>query len=43
MNYKISALPIFIFIGILYFLYNGLYEDPTVIPSPLIGKTLPVF
>ena len=43
MNYKSSALPIFIFLGILYFLYNGLDEDPTVIPSPLIGKTLPVF
>ena len=43
MNYKISALPILVFSAILYFLYNGLYKDPTLIPSPLIGKTLPTF
>ena len=43
MNYRISALPILVFLAILYFLYNGLYKDPTLIPSPLIGKTLPEF
>lgn len=28
---------------ILYFLFSGLNEDPTVIPSPLIGKKIPSF
>ena len=40
---KLSALPILIFLVIVYFLYSGLSKDPTLIPSPLIGKTIPEF
>ena len=28
---------------IIYFLYSGLNKDPTLIPSPLIGKLVPEF
>ena len=40
---KLSVLPILIFLVILYFLYSGLSKDPTLIPSPLIGKITPSF
>lgn len=43
MRHKLSILPLPIFIVILYFLYSGLGKDPTHIPSPLIGKTIPDF
>ena len=36
-------LPIAIFAGIGILLYLGLYRDPTLIPSPLIGKPVPEF
>ncbi len=36
-------LPIAIFAGIGVLLYAGLYRDPTLVPSPLIGKPVPVF
>jgi uncharacterized membrane protein YbaN (DUF454 family) len=38
MIHKLSVLPISIFLVILYFLFSGLSKDPTLIPSPLIGK-----
>ena len=43
MLHKLSVLPILIFLVILYFLYSGLNKDPTLIPSPLIGKAMPTF
>ena len=43
MLHKLSILPILIFLVILYFLYSGLNKDPTLIPSPLIGKAMPTF
>ena len=36
-------LPIAIFAGIGILLYLGLYRDPTLVPSPLIGKPVPEF
>ena len=43
MKFKTSIIPITIFMVILYFLFSGLNEAPTVIPSPLIGKKIPSF
>lgn len=43
MNFRFSTLSIVFFLGIIYFLYAGLDKDPTLIPSPLIGKTAPNF
>ena len=43
MLHKLSVLPILIFLVILYFLYSGLNKDPTLIPSPLLGKPVPTF
>jgi len=40
---KLSLLPIAIFFAVIYFLFIGLDKDPTLIPSPLIGKQLPEF
>ena len=36
-------LPAFIFIVLAGFLFVGLYKDPSLVPSPLIGKPVPVF
>ena len=36
-------LPVAIFAGIGVLLYAGLYRDPTLVPSPLVGKPVPVF
>ena len=43
MNFKLPTLLIVLFLGVIYFLYTGLDKDPTLIPSPLIGKTVPDF
>ena len=43
MRYKTAVIPILIFIIIIYFLYSGLNKDPTLIPSPLVGKPVPEF
>ena len=37
------ALPLLMFLGLAAFLYSGLWRDPRVVPSPLIGKPAPVF
>jgi len=37
------VLPLVIFIVIAAFLWVGLYRDPRVIPSPMIGKPAPAF
>ena len=36
-------LPIAIFAGIGTLLYLGLYRDPSLVPSPLVGKPVPEF
>tara|TARA_B100000575_G_scaffold288929_1_gene289792 strand:+ start:715 stop:1233 length:519 start_codon:yes stop_codon:yes gene_type:complete len=43
MKFKTSIIPITVFLVILYFLFSGLNKDPTIIPSPLIGKKIPSF
>lgn len=37
------ALPLAIFVGILFFLWMGLQRDPRMIPSPLHNKPAPAF
>lgn len=37
------SLPIVLFAVLVAFFYSGLQRDPTVIPSPLIGRPAPVF
>lgn len=36
-------LPLVVFLGIGVFLFTGLGKDPTIVPSPLIGKPAPEF
>jgi len=36
-------LPAIIFLVLTGFLYVGLYKDPTLVPSPLVGKPVPTF
>jgi cytochrome c biogenesis protein CcmG/thiol:disulfide interchange protein DsbE len=36
-------LPIAAFVALVVVFYNGLYEDPTRVPSPFIGKQVPAF
>ena len=43
MNFRLQTLLIVLFLGIIYFLYTGLGKDPTLIPSPFIGKIAPDF
>ena len=38
-----AILPIVIFSVLAGFLYVGLYKDPSLVPSPLIGKPIPSF
>ena len=35
--------PLLAFLGLAIFLYAGIGKDPSVIPSPLIGKPVPAF
>jgi len=43
MKYKLAIIPVIVFPLILIFLLIGLGKDPTIIPSPLIGKNIPAF
>ena len=36
-------LPALIFLILVGFLFVGLYKDPSLVPSPLIGKPMPTF
>ncbi|MFK7794283.1 MAG: DsbE family thiol:disulfide interchange protein [Gammaproteobacteria bacterium] len=36
-------IPAFLFLVLTGFLFVGLYKDPSLIPSPLIGKPIPTF
>ena len=38
-----AVLPVVIFLILAGFLYIGLYKDPSLVPSPLIGKPVPTF
>ena len=42
-RYWLYLLPIAIFAGVGLLLYQGLYRDPRLVPSPLIGKPVPEF
>ncbi len=35
--------PLFVFAGLAALLYSGLGKDPSIVPSPLIGKPVPDF
>jgi len=37
------ALPLALFVAVVAFLYLGLGRDPTLVPSPLVGKPVPEF
>lgn len=36
-------LPLVVFAGLAVLLYSGLGKDPSIVPSPLIGKPVPDF
>lgn len=38
-----AILPALVFFILAGFLYVGLYKDPSLVPSPLIGKPVPAF
>ena len=42
-RYWLYLLPIVVFAGIGVLLYAGLFRDPTLVPSPLVGKPVPEF
>ena len=42
-RYWLYLLPIPVFAGIAVLLYVGLFRDPTLVPSPLVGKPVPSF
>src|SRR5262245_40888474 len=37
------GIPLIVFVVLGLFLFAGLYRDPSVVPSPLIGKPAPEF
>lgn len=43
MKYLRFLLPLFIFLGLVGFLFQGLFLDPKEVPSPLINKPAPAF
>ena len=43
MKYLRFLLPLLIFLGLVGFLYKGLFLDPKEVPSPLINKPAPAF
>lgn len=38
-----TLLPLIVFLGLCFFLYKGLYSDPTVRESEVLSKTFPAF
>jgi len=42
-KYLFFLLPLAVFVGLTFFLYQGLWRNPQVVPSPLIGKPAPEF
>lgn len=43
MNKLKFFLPVLLFAGLVVIFYQGLYEDPTLVESPFIGRTAPDF
>ncbi len=43
MKYLRFLIPLFVFLGLVWFLARGLGLDPKTVPSPLIGKPAPGF
>lgn len=43
MKYLRFTLPLLVFLGLVWFLFQGLYLDPKEVPSPLIDKPAPAF
>jgi len=43
MKYARFFIPLFIFFGLVGFLFKGLFLDPKEVPSPLIDKPAPAF
>ncbi len=43
MNMLRYLFPLLVFAGLAALLYSGLGKDPSIVPSPLIGKPAPVF
>jgi len=39
----LTFVPLFLFVGLLGFLWRGMHADPTELPSPLVDKPLPAF
>ncbi len=39
----LTLLPLLVFAALAYFLFKGLYGDPSTLPSALIGKPVPAF
>ena len=42
-KYLRVLLPLFVFLGLMSFLFKGLFLDPREVPSPLIDKPAPAF
>lgn len=42
-RYLKFALPILVLAALIGFFWRGLYLNPRIVPSPLIGKSVPVF
>lgn len=38
-----ALIPVVLFLGLAGFLFVGLHKDPSLVPSPLIGKPVPAF
>ncbi len=43
MRYARGLIPLMVFLGLVWFLWSGLFLDPKQVPSPLIGKPAPAF
>lgn len=44
MNRRLKfVLPVILFAGLVAVFFKGLYQDPTLVPSPFIGKAAPDF
>ncbi len=43
MRYARALIPLAVFLGLVWFLWAGLFLDPKEVPSPLINKPAPAF
>lgn len=42
-RYLVYALPVIVLVALLALFMRGLFLNPTIVPSPLIGKSVPTF